>query len=337
MKVTLKDIAQRAGVSVNTVSLALRDMPSVKQETRETILRIAEELGYYDQKSRTELHNIGLISTGERLRDSYFYMSFHQYILNIAHDYNYNMMVFKGANCDVDPDELRRKFEYNSIAGVIILGDMEERIVANVSACGIPVVATGTRYHDLSVCTVIEDNLEGAYQAVRYLFERGYRRIGFIGPPQYSTGYMERYQGYMGAIQAFGLNSDPESLILDLDMENVYSFDNLQRALLSKKRLPEAFICANDNLAMVAAKALHEQGLSVPGDVALVGFDNSMIGKMAMPSITSVDVRCEQQAEVCVRQLVSFIQGSEPQPDRILVETTLAEGESVGTLSPAAN
>ena len=70
MRVTLKDIAQRSGVSVNTVSLALRNMPSVKQETRENILQIAEELGYFGQKGKAEMRNIGLVSTGERLRDS---------------------------------------------------------------------------------------------------------------------------------------------------------------------------------------------------------------------------------------------------------------------------
>ena len=93
MKVTLKDIAQRCGVSVNTVSLALRNMPSVRQETRENILRAAEELGYSPQKSKSEMRNIGLVSTGARLRDSYFYMSFHQRILSTAYDHNYNMKI----------------------------------------------------------------------------------------------------------------------------------------------------------------------------------------------------------------------------------------------------
>lgn len=334
MKVTLKDIALRAGVSVNTVSLALRDMPSVKQETRETILHIAEELGYLEQKGKTELHNIALISTGERLRDSYFYMSFHQYILSAAHEHHYNMMVFKGSSCDLPPEELRRKLEANSVAGIIILGDMDERIVANVAACGIPVVATGTRYHDLSVCTVIEDNLEGAYLAVRHLYERGYRRIGFLGQPRYSTGFLERYEGYVGAMGVFGLPVRPEHLIIDLNPENVYSYKRIHQAISEMSDMPEAFMCNNDNLAMIAAKALYARGLSVPGDVALLGFDNSMIGKMAMPAITSVDVCCQAQAARCVKILVDMIQGDEPETARVVMPVRLTEGESVSQLTP---
>ena len=75
MKVTMKDIAERTGVSVNTVSLALRDISSVKKETRELIRQTAAEMGYVFQKTKNEVRNIGLISTGERLQDSYFYIS----------------------------------------------------------------------------------------------------------------------------------------------------------------------------------------------------------------------------------------------------------------------
>lgn len=332
MKVTLKDIAQRSGVSVNTVSLALRDMPSVKQETKENIYRIAEELGYFGQRGKIEMRNIGLVSTGERLRDSYFYMSFHQHILSTAHDYNYNLMVFKGSTCDVDPEELRLKFESNSIAGIIILGDMEERIAEKVAGCGIPVVATGTRYENLRVCTVIEDNLSGAHLAVKHLYERGYRKIGFVGNPCHSTGFMERYQGYVGALAAFGLPLEPAHLVMDMDAVNVYQYGPIYESLRRRETLPEAFLCDNDNLAMITLKALTALGVRVPQDVALIGFDNTVVGKMAIPSITSVDVRCEAQAQACVKKLISFIQSGEGSEERIVLPVSLAVGESVQDL-----
>ena len=330
MRVTLKDIAQRSGVSVNTVSLALRNMPSVKQETRENILQIAEELGYFGQKGKAEMRNIGLVSTGERLRDSYFYMSFHQHILSTAHEYNYNLMVFSGTSCDVALDELRRKFESNSIAGIIILGDMEERIAAKVAQCGIPVIATGTRYDNLQVCTIIEDNLKGGLMAVGHLYGRGYRKIGFLGNPNHSTGFMERYEGYMGAMMHYGLPVNPGHVVTDMDRVHVYDYPRLFAALQRCETMPEAFICTNDNMAMIGMKALLAQGFSVPGDVALVGFDNTVMGKMAIPAITSVDVHCAAQAEACVKKLISFIQNGETISERIVLPVTLAEGESVG-------
>lgn len=332
MKVTLKDIAERVGVSVNTVSLALRDMPSVKPETRMRILQQAEQMGYQGAKNKNPLRNIGLISTGERLRDAYFYMSFHQQIMSAVHEHNYDLMVFKGQNCDIEVEDLRRKFEANAIAGVIVLGDMEERIVAKVAQCGIPLVATGTRYDTLSVCTVIEDNTQGANQAIGYLRDRGYRSVGFIGQPLHSTGFQERYQGYVGALLRFGLPFDREQSILDLDIDNVYSYKHILQALTVMKKRPEAFLCANDNLALIALKAIGACGLRVPEDIALVGFDNSALGKMVSPSLTTVDVHCAVQAEMCVKRLMQTINTGENGVERIVLPVTLVQGESVRDL-----
>jgi len=332
MKVTLKEIAQRAGVSVNTVSLALRNMPSVKQDTKDLIFKLADEMGYFEQKGKVETQNIGLISTGERLRDSYFYMSFYQHILSKSHDSGFNMMVFQGTACNVDPEELKKRFDANAVVGVIILGDMDERIVAKVAGSNIPLVATGARYHDLKVTTIIEDNLEGCYQGIRYFYKRGYRRIGFIGNPCHSTGFMERYQGFTGAMQKFQLPILPEDLIINMDSRQVYDHEYIYKALSKMESIPEAFLCANDNLAMITAKVLHNMGKIIPEDIALMGFDNSAIGKMAIPSITSIDVQCALQAELCVKKLIDIIQKGHSEPQRILLPITLAEGESVQNL-----
>lgn len=328
MKVTMKDIAEKTGVSINTVSLALRNISSVKKETRELIWQTALQMGYLEQKNKPEIRNIGLISTGERLQDSYFYMSFYQNILSKVHDHGYNMMVFKGDNCDTQPETLKDLFETNFISGLIVLGDMEERIVAKIAATNLPLIAIGTRYHDLKVPTVIEDNLEGSFKAVKYLTEKGWRDIGFIGNPLHSTGFMERYEGYMGVMYHFGLSPKSEWLVTDLDQTHVYDYKRLRSKLGEIKEFPEAFICTNDNLAVLAAKILAEFGLSVPKDIALLGFDNSIIGKMSTPSITSIDVQCALQADTSVRVLISYIESGIMEPCRLILPVTLTCKES---------
>ena len=328
MKVTMKDIAEKTGVSINTVSLALRNISSVKKETRDLIWQTATQLGYLDQKSKPDIHNIGLISTGERLQDSYFYMSFYQNILSKVHDKGYNMMVFKGDACDTQPEMLRDIFETNSISGLIVLGDMEERIVAKIAAAQMPLIAIGTRYHSLKIPTIIEDNLEGAHKAVKYLLEKGYRNIGFIGNPLHSTGFMERFEGFMGAMYHFGLLPKQEWLVTDLDQTHVYDFGRLRSKLRELESYPKAFICTNDNMAVLAAKIFAEFGLSVPKDIALVGFDNSIIGKMSTPSITSIDVQCALQAETSVQVLIDYIENRSMDPHRLVLPVTLSCKES---------
>lgn len=329
MKITMKDIAARTGVSINTVSLALRDVSTVKKETRDLIRQTAIEMGYQLQKEKeSKVRNIGLISTGERLQDSYFYMSFYQTILTTVHDLGYFMMVFKGDTCDAPPDTLRDLFDSHSISGLIVLGDMEERIVAKIAAAGLPLVAIGTRYHNLHVPVIIEDNNEGAYMAVKYLTEKGYHNLGFIGSPLHSTGFMERYEGFLGAIHHFGYALHPEWLVTNLDEIDVYNYDCLRLRLSQLDSLPQAFLCANDNLAMLTARIFREMNLAIPDDIALLGFDNSIIGKMSTPSISSVDVECILQAKTSVKLLIHMIEDSEISPARIVLPVNLSCKES---------
>ncbi|MGI6012214.1 MAG: LacI family DNA-binding transcriptional regulator [Ruminococcus sp.] len=328
MKITMKDIAEKTGVSVNTVSLALRDISSVKKETRDLIRRTAEEMGYVFQRSKSDIHNIGLISTGERLQDSYFYMSFYQTILSAVHDRGYFMMVFKSDTCDAPPEILQDLFEKHSLSGLIILGDMEERIAAKVAAAGLPVIAIGTRYHNLNVPVIIEDNSEGAYLAVKYLTGKGYRDIGFIGNPLHSTGFAERYEGFMGAMYHFNCSVQPQWMVTDLDAVDVYNYKRLRQKLRELPSFPQAFICTNDNMAVLAAKIFREMNLTVPGDIALLGFDNSIIGKMSIPSITSIDVQCVLQAKTGVELLIQMIEDRFHLPARTVLPVTLSCKES---------
>ncbi len=328
MNVTLKDIAERTGLSINTVSLALRNIPTVKKETRDYIWKTAEEMGYLSQKNKTEVRNIGLISTGERLQDAYFYMSFYQYILNTIHDQGYNMMVFRGDACDINQAALKELFLQNSISGLIVLGDMDERIVAKIATTELPMIAIGTRYHTISVSTIIEDNLEGAHIAINYLYEKGFRDIGFIGNPLHSTGFTERYDGYSGAMLEYHLPVKEDWMITDLDQIHVYNNDILCEQLKKVSHFPQAFLCANDNLAVISAKILSKMGYQVPQDISLVAFDNSITGDISTPSITSIDVQCKLQAQITVETLTRLIENKKEEPTRIVIPVTLTVKDS---------
>lgn len=331
MRVTLKQIAEQVGVSINTVSLALRNRPSINKDTRDQIWKVATELGYIKQKEENSdnAFNLCLISTGARLRDSYFYMVFHQVILHHAQENGYNMMVLDSDYFDMDIDKLKRHFTSNLICGILVLGDMEEHVAEQIVQCGLPVVAVGSRYQKFDVCTIIEDNCQASYLAVQHLYEQGYQKIGFVGNPNHSCSFAERFQSYLGVMYKLHLPVSRQHLLLDMSLENLYDYDNIFGAIQGLDELPEAFVCANDYLGMVTAKALHGAKFSVPRDVALVGIDNSAMGKLTIPSLTSVDVHCNKQAELSVQKLVSFVHGAPYEPYRIIVPTELVRGDSV--------
>lgn len=211
----------------------------------------------------------------------------------------------------------------------MILGDMEETLAANIVSCGLPVVAVGTRYHSLRVCTYIEDNTEAAYQAVQHLYTCGCRKrvlsvIRCI--PRHSENGMTASAAHCGR---FGLPYDPQHLLLTPRADDADIPRTIDRALDQVDELPDAFFCANDYLGVGAAKALFLRGVSVPGEVSLVGVDNNPLGKIALPSLTSIDVHCRQQAELSIRKLISFVCGEEYDPLRFLVPTELVQGDSV--------
>ncbi|MFV0529284.1 MAG: LacI family DNA-binding transcriptional regulator [Lachnospiraceae bacterium] len=331
MKVTMKSIAQIVGVSVNTVSLALRGMPGIKEETREKIFRTAKELGYVAAPVTPEVRNICLVSKAERLRDSYFFMSFYQLILEKVKEYGYNILVYHSANIQ-SAQQITQSLKANFVSGIILLGDLEEAVVKMTASCGLPLVSIGARYHTTEVCTFIEDNQEGAYQAVAYLHEHGYRKIGFVGDPLHSTAFMERYQGYLGSLYRFGMPIDTRLHMHDIDNELRYDFRVMADKLQRMEELPEAFVCANDNLAVTAVKALNQLGIRTPEDMGLIGFDANTTGKMCTPSITSIDVCCEVQAAESVHRLMEAIDKGDVDSmsrERRLLQVRLVEGDSV--------
>ncbi|MCH3916737.1 MAG: LacI family transcriptional regulator [Spirochaetia bacterium] len=330
MRITLKQIAEQVGVSVNTVSLALRNMPGVNAATKEQIFSAANQLGYVFPKEKLKNpKNLCLVSTRPHLEDSYFYMAFQQLIVDHAQECGYHMLVKDNDFFDTDQAELRQRLNTNSICGVLILGDIEEKIALHILQCSVPVVATGTRYIGLNISTYIEDNDQVAYQAVRYLYDQGLRKIGFIGDPLYSVSFMARYQGYCGALKTLDLPYDEQFLFLKMRPGIMNSLDKATGMFKAIQQLPEAFFCANDYLGLIAIKVFHNLGISVPKDISLVGVDNSPLGKIAIPSITSVDVHCHRQAFLSVNKLISFVEGTPYDSLQVLVPSSLCIGESV--------
>ena len=305
MKVTLKQIAEKTGVSINTVSLALRGMSSISDETRERVVRAARELGYHKQlKTPAGRRNLCLVSTGMHLQDSYFYMEFYQLFLSYASAHGYTMLAME---------------------------DMKEEMFQNLYQSGLPVVAVGARYYKSPVCTFIEDNQMAAHQAVRFLLESGYTRIGFAGSPLHSIAFSERYFAFRQACYTAGLSVRPDDEWLELMPEHGVAEN--ERQILSRldagADLPEAFFCAHDLLAISMMKVFRQQGLRVPQDVALIGVDYNPIGQIMEPRLTSVDVCCRAQAEAAVRKLIAFIESGTYSPARILLPTVLRVGGTV--------
>lgn len=326
-KVKLKDIAEKLGVSQNTVSLVLREMPGVSPETRQLILQTAKELGYVAAKKVMEMKNICIVSTVDTSTDTYFYTHVQQVIEEKLKANGYNLLVLNNIE-NYSKDQLISLFKSTQSSGIIILGDIDVNLGIKLVNCNLPMVGVGFYFKGIFIDTIIEDNISGVFKCVHYLKEKGYKKIGFIGNINSPMSFTERWIAYLGALKQNNLEINNDYMYTDFNFDQNLDPAFIAEQFKSRDILPEAFICANDKIAMVTMKALHLLGYSIPNDIGIVGFDYSELAKYSIPSITSVNTYREYQGIRTVQRILDKIKDRKSQTERIVIPVDLVEGES---------
>lgn len=331
-KTTLKDIAERLGLSQNTISVALRGNPGINPETRELILQTAQEMGYTPKiRHGADRKNILLISKAATASDPYFFNHLFGVIQNEINALGYTLLTINTDDLKISfdtPHEFRQYLEQNKIAGFLILGDIDETSCKLLCNQELPIVGASFYLPGVPMSCVVEDNISGAYMLVEYLVTRGYQRIGFIGNLD-NISFWERFSSFKGSMMRFGLSNSGEYDLLGIDSSNANSMEQLNDMICEMNRLPEAFVCCNDHMAAVTLKVLYNQGLRCPEDVAVVGFDNNEICRLSTPTITSIDTSRNLQGVISVRLLDQRITGKQKQDQRLVLPVRLQEGLSV--------
>jgi DNA-binding LacI/PurR family transcriptional regulator len=333
----LRDIAEASGVSVGTVSMALNRKNGISESTRRRILDTAESLGYERSAGRSS-RNASIISVViEQLPVSPTSDPFNRPILlsleTVARRAGYRVALeFVGPG-----DELQsERWTWDSSAGIIILGggDLSPDWIHAAVASNVPVVMVDHFVPSLELPTIVPDNLGGAYSATQHLLDMGHKRIGFIrGPSKYWT-LSERMAGYLLAMQQSGLSIDPELIPPRVSHGEHKGYGEMQH-LLALRKPPTAVFAVSDKTAMGAYKAVLDQGLSIPKDVSIVGFDNIAEACSLNPPLTTVEVSGEIMGHMAIDRLLRLINGDNLRRTTILkwtIPTKLVERESVRDL-----
>lgn len=293
--IDIRELARRSGVSAATVSRALNDRPEVSPQTRARIVELAAELGYSpSQPARTLVRKrsdtIGLIwDTG--YQDNGRWHPFLQDLLvalkgplNTA---GYNLMLLALATQGDGVDAYLRTVRQHSLDGIMLMG-VDERhpaITALVQA-RIPCVAVDLVLHGPRATYVTSDNRSGASIAVAHLYAQGRRRIAIINGPMDLMPASERLAGYRYESARLGLPQRREYQAHgDFFLDSGYRAMN---GLLALSEPPDAVFAAGDEMAIGAMHAIADAGLSVPGDVAIVGFDDIEAASLVRPGLTTV-------------------------------------------------
>jgi LacI family transcriptional regulator len=337
-KVTLRDVAEASGVSVGAVSMALNRKDGVSESTRRRILDAARALGY--ERSQTRESRTGSIVNIiiERLPVSPTSDPFNKPIL-LGLQTAARRAGFRVALEFVGPDEepQAERWIRDSTAGIVLLGggDLGPDWVRAASVSDVPVVMVDHFVPDLALPAIVADNVGGAYSATRHLLEMGHERVGFIrGPSKYWT-LSERMAGYLLATQQAGLPVDPQLIPPRVSHGEEKGYGEM-RHLLALPDPPTAVFAVSDKTAIGGYRAVREAGLSVPGDVSVVGFDNIGEAHSLDPPLTTVDVSGENMGLVAFHRLLALMSDGEmgeASPLKWTIPTKLVVRGSVRELS----
>lgn len=290
MSVTIKEVAREAGVSVATASRALNDKGPVRPETQRRVREVADRLRYVPHGAARSLITNRTSTVGVLLPDLYgeFFSEVIRGIDQTARGHGYHLLVSSSHNDRAEVEAAFRAMRGRVDGLVVMTPDLDAETIAANLPPSLPVVLLNTGVAGEGFDTITIDNFGGAYAMVRHLVELDHRRIAVIKGADRNLDASERLRGYRAAMRELGGEWTPE-LELPGDFTEASGYAAVQ-SLLNLRPRPTAVFASNDSMAIGALSALGEAGVSVPGDMALAGFDDIPIARYVTPPLTSVHV-----------------------------------------------
>jgi len=307
---TIQDVARKAGVSVATVSRVLNNQNVVAKETTIKVEKAINELNYepsvLGRNLRTSESRIILVLIPSIANP--FYTEIIKGIEDTAIEQGYNILL-----CETGSNPKREAIYINLVRnrladGVISMDPAVDKVRLTELAKKYPVVQCSEYDKVGTISYVTIDSELAAYQAVRYLIQIGHKKIGLINSDNKYLYARDRYEGYIKALNEFDLPINTDWIY---NVESVRFQDGQQamRGLLNKPDRPTAIFADSDILAIGALKEINSNGLNVPNDIALVGFDNIDFSNMTYPTLTTISQPMYKMGSASANMIIHKIRG----------------------------
>jgi LacI family transcriptional regulator len=333
-KVTIQDIAKDLNLSRNTVSKALSNSDTVSFETRQNIFKRAVELGYKkldpnlileeDNTIDEKTGNIAILAN----KDTADFWN--RIMMGISDELGKN-------NCNLlfnlinEEDESKLVLPANiasqKVDGIIVLSIFGAEFLKRMLETNVPIVfldapLEGGAYERKGDVVLVEGE-ESVYEITKKLIESGRKKLGFIGDITYCRTILHRWRGFQKAIIESNLIIDEEMSLIEHVPNKYYDIEELYEGLGRMKVIPDAFVCANDDIAINAMKFFKEKGYTIPTDIAITGFDDKRDATVVEPALTTVRVYNEQIGKRLVQELLWRIEHPEMPYETITVSSTV--------------
>ncbi|MFC5467280.1 LacI family DNA-binding transcriptional regulator [Cohnella suwonensis] len=347
-KVTMQQIADHVGVSKFAVSKALSGKSGVSPDTREKIIQAATQLGYFSQKrnkpavSRQPTPNrrpsaerdtivVLIPNVREQNRQSTFWGRIIDGITEGLENNNLGMMIVT----EHITDNFTKLINPDAVLGLIGVGLISNQLLLEIRKLGIPFVLVDHEDSLIPSDVLFMNNYECVRRATNYLLGNGHREVQFVGNIRYSRSFYDRWLGFRSMLEEQDTELRQEKKLLEFEGVNrseiTEQLEPILRELKGKGRLPTAFVCANDSIAICIMTALMKMGVDVPGEVSVCGFDNIEDASLSSPKLSTVHVNKEALGQRSVETLLWRISHPDDPKEKILLagDFVLRESTSV--------
>ena len=347
-KVTIQDIANELQLSRNTVSKAINNTGVLADATREKILRKAAEMGYKQfaylplfQEGAAKTAGLSILPSDKReiamlttqfLSSSHFSSTMLDRFQSEINHLHSGMTIHRISPIELKEKKLPSSLNIQRTAGIICFEVFDYDYAQMLCDLDVPLLFVDTPVMDmrppLKADRLYMENRIEIQNAVAHMVQRGKKRISFAGDKNHCQSFFERYMAYKDAVEYFGLTEGLSTCAMPSGQQNypVSLYETIRRF----KTMPDAFVCANDFVAMDLVKALNELGYSVPDDIWVCGFDDSQEASYFAPRLTSIHIHGQIMGYTAANLLMTRIEEPSLNYRTVYTETNLILRESTG-------
>jgi LacI family transcriptional regulator len=322
--ITLKMVAEKAEVSVNTASRAINNKPDINLETKKRVLQIAKELGYIRNAAAVALRTKKTGTIGVVIADNRnpFYAEVLNGMEEAAREKNYHIILANTQRDYRKEEEAINLLLAKRVDGLLItpVQDRDDDI-KNLIEANIPFVIVGRDFENIEVDAVYNDEVKGGFLATEYLIKKGHNRIALINGFLYKSPAKGRLEGYKKALNKYNIPLD-DSLITVGDI-NIEDGHERTKQMLEKNSDFTAIFAYNDMMAFGAMQAIKEKNLRIPEDIGLVGYDDIPYSSLISPPLTTIRLNKQELGIESVKLLLSRINGNRKKIKKIMLDVEL--------------
>ncbi len=327
MSPTIKDIAKRCKVSTATVSLVLNNNPRISTNTKNKVLKVIKELGYYPNLTarwlvtRTTKTLCIVIPEISHIFSNPYFGEILSGIYDVASENDYKILIEVATHKFCAEKNYLNLFKEHRIDGMFYVGStLRDTYLKDFLNENFPFIQVGSYLPGLNLNYVTGDNIRGGYLATKHLFEHGHKKIALITGNFNVISAKERFIGYKKALKEAGILFNKEFIVM-ADFDESTGYTAMKHLLnMSKNQRPTAIFAGNDLMALGAVRAIKETGAKIPDDFAVIGMDNLRLSSIGETKLSTVEYNVYKMGKIACEKIIELIKNKKKNVNSVVKE-----------------